>query len=255
MRLCGQYVNIPENPIDILHYFHGHYLATRDSERNIISPLVGLIGTYTDVIDGVSREMRFVSDEYYNTAVLEQYPDIFHYLGMLLIEKHSLRLATWRPEVIVGMPMGGILLAHTLAKLLDARVIFAEKRPEYSEISPSHIISRFTMDRHDIRLGERVMIVDDVCTSYSTIKQALDILELYGAHIMGIICIVDRSTHPLMFRGLPLSVPMFSLIQSPATLYRQDHPHVRMQVERNNVFWRPKDHWRSFMPYITCENV
>jgi orotate phosphoribosyltransferase len=114
-------------------------------------------------------------------------------------------------EVVAGPTTGGIILAFEVARQLGVRGIFAEK-----EGADERTFRRgFT-----INLGERVLIVDDILTTGSSIRQVMAAVQRLGGIIIGIGVMVDRSEQRIEF-----GVPLFSCHRSETITYPpQDCP-------------------------------
>ncbi len=136
-----------------------------------------------------------------------QYP---HYTEQLccLIADH---FRAQRIQVVAGPTTGGIILAFETAKQLGVRGIFAEK-----ESSGERAFRRdFSID-----IGERVLIVDDILTTGSSIREVMAAVTNQGGIVVGIGVLVDRSEQEAEF-----GVPLFSCHRSATTNYQpQDCP-------------------------------
>ena len=108
-------------------------------------------------------------------------------------------------EVVAGPTTGGIILAFEVARQLGVRGIFAEK-----EGAEERTFRRgFT-----INPGERVLIVDDILTTGSSIRQVIAAVNKLGGTIIGIGVMVDRSEQRIEF-----GVPLFSCHRSETITY------------------------------------
>ena len=113
-------------------------------------------------------------------------------------------------QVVAGPTTGGIILAFEVAKQLGVRGIFAEK-----EGNERAFRRGFT-----INPGERVLIVDDILTTGSSIREVMEAVSKLGGKLIGIGVLVDRSEQKLDF-----SVPLFSCHRSITPTYTpQDCP-------------------------------
>jgi len=114
-------------------------------------------------------------------------------------------------QVVAGPTTGGIILAFEVARQLGVRGIFAEK-----EGATERAFRRgFSIDH-----GERVLIVDDILTTGSSIHQVMTAVTKQGGVVVGIGVLVDRSEQKLEF-----GVPLFSCLRSITPTYTlQDCP-------------------------------
>ena len=116
-------------------------------------------------------------------------------------------------EVVVGPTTGGIILAYEVARQLGVRGIFVENDPE----RPGH---RALRRGFQVRPGERVLIVDDVLTAGTSIREVLEALAPFQPDIVGIGVLIDRSQGQADF-GVPLhallhlSIPSYAPADCP----------------------------------------
>ena len=103
-------------------------------------------------------------------------------------------------QVVAGPTTGGIILAFETARQLGVRGIFAEK-----EGATERVFRR----GFSISPGERVLIVDDILTTGSSIRQVMTAVTKQGGKVIGIGVLVDRSEQKPEF-----GVPLFSCLHS-----------------------------------------
>ena len=119
-------------------------------------------------------------------------------------------------QVVAGPTMGGIILAFEVAKQLGVRGIFAEKEGD----------ERAFRRGFNIDPGERVLIVDDILTTGSSIGEVKAAVNKLGGKIIGIGVLVDRSEQKLEF-----GVPLFSCHRAITTTYKpEDCPLCAAQI-------------------------
>jgi orotate phosphoribosyltransferase len=96
-------------------------------------------------------------------------------------------------EVVSGPVMGGALLAHTLAGLLDGRRQLGHPPTSFAPLSVdnSGALSLRSFYRGVVD-GKRVLITDDVRNTGKTFERAKAILEDAGAHVIATAQICDR---------------------------------------------------------------
>lgn len=110
-------------------------------------------------------------------------------------------------QVVAGPTTGGIILAFEVARQLGVRGIFAEKEGEERSFRRG-----FT-----INAGERVLIVDDILTTGSSIREVIDAVTKLNGDIIGIGVLVDRSEQALDF-----GFPLFSCHRSATVAYKPE---------------------------------
>jgi orotate phosphoribosyltransferase len=140
------------------------------------------------------------SPVYWEKFRILQYPHLTAKLCRL-IAQHFKRQ---RIDMVAGPTTGGIILAFETARQLGTRGIFAEKEGG---------VRAFRRD-FEIKPGERVLIVDDILTTGSSIRETMNAVDRLGGIIIGIGVLVDRSEKDLDF-----GVPLFSCLRAPATVY------------------------------------
>lgn len=97
-------------------------------------------------------------------------------------------------EVVVGPAVGGIILAYEVARHLNVRGIFAEKRGE----------GRMMLRRgFTVRPDERALVVEDALTTGGSTRNVIDAVRAAGAEVVGVAVLVDRSGGTIDF-GVPL---------------------------------------------------
>ncbi|MGQ9546967.1 MAG: orotate phosphoribosyltransferase [Dehalococcoidia bacterium] len=107
-------------------------------------------------------------------------------------------------EVVAGPTTGGIILAFETARQLGVRGIFAEKVGE----------TRVFRRDFEITPGERVLVVDDILTTGSSLRETVAAVGKLGGSIVGIGVLVDRSE-----KDLNLELPLFSCLRAPTIAY------------------------------------
>ena len=108
-------------------------------------------------------------------------------------------------QVVAGPTTGGIILAFEVARQLGVRGIFAEKEGEEE---------RAFRRGFTINPGERVLVVDDILTTGSSIRQVMAAVKRLGGILVGIGVLVDRSE-----QGIEFGVPLFSCLRSVTVTY------------------------------------
>jgi len=123
-------------------------------------------------------------------------------------------------EVVAGPTTGGIILAFEVARQIGVRAIFAERAGEGRAFRRSLTLSP----------GERVLVVDDILTTGGSLRLVLDEVARWGARVVGVGVLVDRSETPPDF-GVPLvsclRLPIPSYDAEDCLLCRQGLPLVK----------------------------
>jgi len=149
---------------------------------------------------------------YVDKSAIFTYPTLASLLGAELAE-----LCKWYTiDVVVGPALGGIVLAqwvsHHLTQLdeTEVRSVFAEKGdgPE----------TTFALKRGygDLVRGKRVLVVEDVITTGSSVRKVVNLVRAHGGTVAGVAVLVNRGGvtaadvgDPQLFRVL-LDLPLES---------------------------------------------
>ncbi|MBA7611639.1 Orotate phosphoribosyltransferase [subsurface metagenome] len=150
---------------------------------------------------------------YWEKFRILQYPNYTEQLCRLMAD----HFREQRIQVVAGPTTGGIILAFEVARQLGVRGIFAEK-----EASGGRAFRRdFVIDP-----GERVLIVDDILTTGSSIREVMVAVSKQRGIVIGIGVLVDRSEQKVEF-----GVPLFSCHRSITPTYTpQDCPLCAAQI-------------------------
>lgn len=221
----------PSDHLATLKNCGGYYECPKDSHSKRLGPLVGYAGTYDP-----EGSLHYVGDVYYNFARAEQYPEVRDHFAQQMSHQFPFSDA----DVFLGSPMGGILLAGDLARINGKRVIFAEKKITAPAVGKQREESSLVIDRHELRPGDRVIIVEDVCNNFSTTYQLIHRVNDFGGTVTGIACFLNRSPH-IVIPATDLSV--WNLLHIPTVQFQQDDPSVIDDIKAGNVAWKPKREW------------
>jgi orotate phosphoribosyltransferase len=141
------------------------------------------------------------SPKFLQAALVLQYTD----KTSLLAEELAAKFAAERPELVVGPAVGGIILAHEVARALGARSCYSEKEGD-----------RMTIRRgFSVRPGTRALVVEDVVTTGGSVRKTVEHLQGRGAEVCAIGALVDRSGGTAEF-----DVPFHVLAELQIETYR-----------------------------------
>ncbi|MFN8094506.1 MAG: orotate phosphoribosyltransferase [Vicinamibacteria bacterium] len=113
----------------------------------------------------------------------------------LRLERH---FAGTRPAAVVAPALGGVLVAHEVARALGCRGLFTERQDGAMTLRRG-----FTLDE-----GEPVVVVEDVITTGGSTREVLDAVRAKGARVLAAGSLVDRSGG-----AVDLGLPRESLLQ------------------------------------------
>lgn len=128
------------------------------------------------------------SNRYLQCALALQHPKYAEKLGKALAD----RFRGENTSCVAGPALGGIIIAHEVAKALKARCVFGEREPESGKM----------VFRRGFRLTpqDRVLAVEDVITTGKSIKELIEAIRPSGAAIIGIGALANRSFEEIDFR-------------------------------------------------------
>jgi len=148
------------------------------------------------------------SDRYLQCALVLQYPEQALRLGAALAEKLS-ALAE-KPDFVIAPAIGGIMVAHEVARAAGVRALFAERQDGSLKLRRGF----------EIRPGEKAWVVEDVVTTGGSTKETMDVVTQAGGVILAAGTLIDRSGGRVDL-GVPraalavLNVPTFTAEECP----------------------------------------
>jgi orotate phosphoribosyltransferase len=158
------------------------------------------------------------SDTYIQCAQVMQHPEFMHNLCSELGKKFR----GDDIDVIVGPAIGGIIMAHVMARVLGpwVRAIFTEREN-----------SKMTLRRSfEINQGEKVLVVEDVTTTGSSVREVMDIVKSRQGKVVGVGVLIDRSGGDVDF-GIKteklLTVDMNTYLPEECPLCKKGVPVVK----------------------------
>ncbi len=148
---------------------------------------------------------------YLNPHQLFRYPSTIWRFAQDLIDVLPQSIVQ-EAEVVAGPVMGGALLAHTMAGLLDSRQHLTRPRTIFAPFSVDancgQTLSRFYQQQ--IR-GRKVLIVDDVLNTGQTLARCVELVRAGGGTVIATAEIYDR-----MEAVVQLDVPNYPLAEYKA---------------------------------------
>jgi orotate phosphoribosyltransferase len=148
------------------------------------------------------------SDRYLQCALVLQNPQHAARLGAALAERMCGLADT--PDLVIAPALGGILVAHEVARGLGVRALFAERQDGVLKLRRGFHIAP----------GEKAYVVEDVVTTGGSTKETMDVVTQAGGIVLAAGSLIDR-TGGRADLGVPrvalavLDVPAFTPEECP----------------------------------------
>jgi len=121
------------------------------------------------------------SSRYLQCALVLQHPGHAATLGSALASR-MLQLSD-RPDLVIAPALGGILVAHEVARHLGVRALFAERQ------EGALVLRR----GFSIAAGESCFVVEDVVTTGGSTRETMDVVQRSGGAVSAAGAIIDRT--------------------------------------------------------------
>jgi len=156
------------------------------------------------------------SDGYIQCARMLQFP----YYAERVLKLISEKVRHLDIETVVGPALGGIIVAYELARQINKKAMFAERKNDIMQLRRGFVI----------KPGEKVLITEDVVTTGKSTLEVKELVEQRGANVIGIACIVDRRS--VDYR---LDIPLYSALQMNVKTYSPENcPLCRQGIAIEN---------------------
>lgn len=119
------------------------------------------------------------SDVYLQSALVLQYPEHAAALGATLADAFR----GGDVSTVLAPAIGGILVAHEVARALGARALFAERENGVMRLRRGFALQP----------GERCLVVEDVITTGGSTREVITCVEDNGGTVVGVGSLIDRS--------------------------------------------------------------
>ncbi len=119
------------------------------------------------------------SDVYLQSALVLQHPEEAGILG----EGLAAAFREEHPQTVLAPAIGGILVAHEVARALGVRALFTEREDGVMRLRRGFTLSP----------GERCLVVEDVITTGGSTREVVQCVEMLGGVVVGVGSLIDRS--------------------------------------------------------------
>lgn len=156
------------------------------------------------------------SNRYCQCAKLLQHPD----KAAEVLKTVADKIKDLNIDVLVGPAMGGVIVSYELARQLNKKGIFTERKEGVMTLTRGF----------EIKKGDRVIITEDVVTTGKSTKEVIEVLRGLGAEVIGVACIVDRRSDDSVldipvYSACKLTIESFSKEECP--MCKAGQPYVK----------------------------
>ena len=137
------------------------------------------------------------SSRYLQSARVLMDPPLATRLGADLADRLRALLNGVAPGAVIAPALGGVLVAHEVARGLGCRGLFTERQ------GSSMMLRR----GFSLAAGEPVVVVEDVITTGKSTREVIDVVDAAGGRVVAVGSLVDRSAG-----AVDLGVPRLSLL-------------------------------------------
>ena len=132
------------------------------------------------------------SNSYFQCAKLLQYPKYLELFSKNIADHFKEN----EIDLVVSPAVGGIVLGTEVGRLLRKRTVFAERVDGEMKLRRGF----------EIKTNEKILIVEDVITTGGSVKEVMSLVQSFGADIIGVGVIVDRSSGSVVLHENQLSL-------------------------------------------------
>lgn len=144
------------------------------------------------------------SPRYLQCALLMQDPARAERLCRDLAQRFADRKVT----CVMGPALGGIIVAHELARALGVKGLYAERENGKMALRRGFGLSP----------GDRVLLVEDVVTTGGSLLEILALVQAAGAGLAGVAALADRTSG----RDPGLGMPLEALVKVDVPTYKAE---------------------------------
>ena len=147
------------------------------------------------------------SPRYLQCARVLMDPALATRLGAALADRLRPLLGGRSPSAAVAPALGGVLVAHEVARALGCRALFTERQEGAMTLRRGFVVAA----------GEGVVVVEDVITTGGSTREVMDAVSSRGARVLAAGSLVDRSGG-----AVDLGVPRASLLSLEVEAFPAD---------------------------------
>ena len=153
------------------------------------------------------------SSVYLQSAIVLSIPAHLKKISLALVKNIKKIIEIDKINLVVSPAMGGVVIGSKIGEVLNKKAIFLER-----------VNGSFTLRRgFQIFKNDKVLLVEDVLTTGKSSLESIDCIKSFGAEVMCLASIIDRSNNNLEFDCpytslAKINAPIFSETDIPLTL-------------------------------------
>ena len=153
------------------------------------------------------------SSVYLQSAIVLSIPAHLKKISLALVENIKKIIEIDKINLVVSPAMGGVVIGSKIGEVLNKKAIFLER-----------VNGSFTLRRgFQIFKNDKVLLVEDVLTTGKSSLESIDCIKSFGAEVMCLASIIDRSNNNLEFNCpytslAKINAPIFPETDIPLTL-------------------------------------
>ena len=153
------------------------------------------------------------SSVYLQSAIVLSIPEHLKKISLALVENIKKIIEIDKINLVVSPAMGGVVIGSKIGEVLNKKAIFLER-----------VNGSFTLRRgFQIFKNDKVLLVEDVLTTGKSSLESIECIKSFGAEVMCLASIIDRSNTNLEFDCpytslAKINAPIFSETDIPLTL-------------------------------------
>ena len=145
------------------------------------------------------------SSRYLQCALVLQHPAITGRLGAELAKLAAADGRIPRIDAVMAPALGGIIVAHEVARALGVRALFTERQAGGMQLRRGFQLAP----------GEQILVVEDVVTTGGSTREVMDVVSELGGVAVGAGSLIDRSGG-----AVDLGVPRHALAVLEVPVYQ-----------------------------------
>ena len=153
------------------------------------------------------------SSVYLQSAIVLSIPEYLKKIAFALVQNIKKIVEIDKINLVVSPAMGGVVIGSKIGEVLNKKAIFLER-----------VNSNFTLRRgFQILKNDKVLLVEDVLTTGKSSLESIECIKSFGAEVMCLASIIDRSNANLEFDCpytslAKINAPIFSETDIPLAL-------------------------------------